>query len=409
MTNNNNNKNNFIFNEDDFVKYMGYDTITQCPFTNSAFHSLHAYKSLASCSTNRLLHDYCFIGHKDGINYHIFKNITMTQAATSKTIVDVLYPEKKDRYQYVQTVNGLFYFITQLNHTNPRLMYIMDLNEKKIQSILKRNWNRSIRSHTADNNNRNRNENNNDATINDDTTILSNNRDETDELVAKVTKSRIDTLIDVYFQHLFPTIKHLCPAEYEIHLPPRDLFDSVLIDAVFFPLKLINFLPSNINFYHELRNSFFIIVQNFAANHLTYVKSMGKYKTRERTSCDNIDYLSSKIYKCSIPNCTNGSFLKNCSKGQTLLPPLPNGQFCRHIFDEALDLGYTDTEILTTWNFKCQFVAHETKDLDSSIIIRSFKILFGRKDPIHKNCMPNSFMDKQNWLNWLYSKKISHR
>lgn len=383
-----------ILKDQDAIDYLDFEKFTTCPFTLSKFHDLNTYKCIASFYTKHQT-DYCFIGHRNGVTYHVFKNITITCDATSKTLIDTLYNEKSEQYNYIKKVDGLYYFITRLENENSS-SYIFDLpllssdDNGCYYNWATRNSRTKITSHSS-------------SLPLTSLTLLPPDRYSTqaaDLEATNVLRKRIYVLIQTYFTELHPLLNKQCKDKKIIlHLPPRDLFDTILINGIFYPLKLVNILPANVNFYNEMRNCLFYIVQNYATTHLEFVKQQKLYKTREKIQCDSIDYLS-QVYKCNTKNCLNGSFLKNYKKGVAPLPPLPTIKFCEHVFYDALDNGYDEKEILQTWNFKCQFAAHETSTVDNSTIMRAWKILFGRKEPMHRNCMPDSFI-KKDWLDWL--------
>lgn len=309
-----------------------------CPFTKHPIHKVVVSRDLG-CVTLPSDMSHCFLGHSDGKVYHVFKQVQASYFIDGKILLG-LYPEKK-KYGYYILENGSIYLMTDITHTSGYFY-------------------------------------------------------QSTQFPTTIKENIVNTLTH-YFEKLLPKLN--TRQDVELHLPPRDLFDSVIIENRIYPLKLLKLLPSWIDFYGQLRDVIFGFVERYAVDHEDELLTNKTIRVKEMLVCSIESMIKLPTFKCLNKYCKNAEFLEG--KSETVLPPLPrDATICLHVLKEVLK-KYGSNVNLAPWGFECKFLVDS---VGSGIMVKSFMSIFGRRDPMHRNCVPAKYLGK-SWMEWLLSIK----
>lgn len=337
----------FHFSERD-VNHFIYDEIIACPFKKFSFHNLVLYGSFGACELRQ--NNDCFIGIRNGISYHVFKKIDMSHSSDSHLLLDYIYGDKKSYYDFVQYERGEYYFRCRLN-----LLY----------------------------------------------DYIFNKHDSAEDIKATIVKT-----LDIYFNNLLISLRlyGYADCKQQLHLPPKDIFDSVVINKSLFPLKLVKILPAYVDFFGQMRECMFEFVHKYCKENIKKLEKNTNVEIKESITCSIKNFKNLTIFKCHKKNCDNVVFFEKFCKENDLdnvieLPPLPdNTRICSHLLQLVYDNIGSNAKI-QKWGFKCQFESKSSR-IPDKYVTKSYLEIFGRRDPIHRNCVPEKYLGI-DWLNWL--------
>lgn len=266
--------------------------------------------------------------------------------------------------------------------------------------------------------------------------------------MGKIISSREETSVFIcshvrnYLQSMLPRLNNIVASERilqesRIHLTMNSLFDVYVDQGNGYKVMFLRPLAVTLdtrNFYTSLRDVIFDIVRKYSVSD----ECIDLYKTqkrlvRDKISCSCVTFSGRRVppeLKCAALNASSCPHIPvyTTKEGKLLLQRVdarvvesislqtvkvdgqPLDYCCNFLLEALLDEGYSDTQVNTAFNFKCQFLKSDLWDSDSrinsaldNIVSRrmySFISLFGRHSMIHRFCVPRQFLT-ENWLNWV--------
>lgn len=342
-----------FYTDPNYLKMKMYQSIKKCPFQQYPSHVVRLACDtgyVAVGSARYVDPDQCFVGERNGRLYHIFPELQVSRASDG-SIIDGIFQNAPGDYTPYFLENGSCFFE-------------MDITNK-------------------------------------------------DEYLFATHLSPIDMfqqLSDIktsYFEKIHVKLQRMVESsdveKREIFLPPHDLFDC-LIDMsrqrssnTIYPMKAVKLLPPYINFYSELRDVIFRLVHKYTEDNLKSLLADKSLTVKQRGTCSIEKMFKLPMFNCNNQFCNKADFIRK-SESSTLPPLAPGMTICRHMLEVAADKYENDS--FASWGFECQF-SHNT--IAPTAIQRAFTAIFGRKEPMHRSCVPAKYIDEK-WMKWLFNR-----